>query len=703
MLSNFLPSSMKAIYLPLIVWLQQLISRSWQLNSLLLLLPLTLQAQDKEWDKTFGGENWDGLRAAQQTIDGGYILGGFSESGISADKTEASRGNEDMWVVKLDSAGNKSWDRTFGGNERDELYSLQQTSDGGYILGGRSSSGISGEKSEATRGVSDYWVIKLDAAGNIEWDRTLGGSEEDILQSIWQTSDGGYILGGHSWSGISGEKSESSRGFNDYWVVKLNTAGQKEWDRTLGGLDRELLTSLQQTSDGGYIMGGLSGSGVSGDKTEPSRGFEDELSYDYWVVKLNGTGEKEWDKTYGGIYDDELISLQQTSDGGFILGGYSGSESTGDKTEPNRGLEDFWIVKLDTLGNKEWDKTIGGDNEDFLRSLRQTSDGGYVLGGLSASGISGEKSEANRGEGDDLWVVKINTNGNKEWDRTFGGAADDGIASLEQTRDGGYILAGSSNSGIGGDKSENSRGNYDFWVVKISGEPTCVPPTPSITVIPTSNVYTGGDSSTIYLGYGPQEVRLLASGAERYEWITAAGLSSTTAPETVFTPIVAGTYTFTVTAYNSLCLSTASVTVKVVDARCGRWGKVRVCHNGRTLCLAPSAVKSHLRNHKNDRLGICGDEPAEDDEQTVTIPLKVFPNPFCGWTNVEFSLPVEGGYRLELYSANGKWLGVVAQGQGQEAELIKLELKGERLREGIYYLRLTTQDQVQTVRLVLKE
>jgi hypothetical protein len=671
---------------------------------LLLAMPMNTLAQVKEWDRTFGGDQGEVISSLQQTSDGGYILGGTSYSGVGGDKTEISRGEGDYWVVKLDSTGKKEWDRTIGGNQRDILTSLQQTNDGGYILGGYSDSGISGDKTQDRYGdyednldcCIDYWIVKLDANGNKQWDRTYGGDGYDLLRSLLQTSDGGYILGGDSNSPSSGDKSEGSRGAQGSWVVKIDSEGNKEWDRSFGRDSDEEWNSIQQTSDGGYIVGGYYYNFVGGGSPDYPQGGDN-----YWIVKLDSGGNKEWERQYGGEENDRLYSLQQTSDGGYILGGWSESGISGEKTEASRGGIDYWIVKVDSVGNKEWDRTYGGDGWDRLSSIQLTNDGGYILGGWSESGISGDKSQASRGN-IDFWIVRLDSTGNKKWDRTFGGEAEDRLYSLQQTTDGGYILGGGSDSGISGDKSEASRGDWDYWVVKLYGEP-CTPPTPAITLIPSSDVYTGGDPATLYLGYGPQSVRLVASGGESYTWSPATDLSSTATAETVFTPTAAGTYTFTVTAYSGVCPATASVTIKVVDARCGTRGKVRVCHNGRILCLAPSAVKAHLRHHKNDRLGICGEAPDSEDMLTITIPLKVFPNPFGGWANVEFSLPVAGDYRLELYSANGKMLGVVAQGQGKEGQLVRLELKGEQLREGIYYLKLITQDEVQTARLVLKK
>ena len=359
------------------------------------------------------------------------------------------------------------WDKTIGGSSDDYLFSLRQTSEGGYILGGYSNSPISGDKSENSKGANDYWVVKLDANGTKQWDKTIGGNDRDDLQSIQQTSDGGYILGGYSFSGVSGDKTEGSKGFLDYWVVKLDANGTKQWDKTIGGWRTDHLSDLQQTSDGGYILGGFSDSPVSGDKTDHSS----EGLMDYWVVKLNADGTKQWDKTIGGNNTDVLSRLQQTSDGGYILGGYSHSNISGDKTENSNGNHDFWVVKLDANGTKQWDKTIGGDSYDALKAMRKTIDGGYILGGKSLSSVSGDKTENSKGDFD-YWMVKLDANGTKLWDKTVGGNSGDQLYDLQQTSDGGCLLGGPSFSPASGDKTEDSKGHTDYWVVKLFAAPT---------------------------------------------------------------------------------------------------------------------------------------------------------------------------------------------------------------------------------------
>lgn len=351
------------------------------------------------WQNTIGGSYGDELNSVTQTIDGGYLLGGYSESGLSGDKTEPMIGNiiplaPDYWVVKLDVSGNIEWQNTIGGDNYDKLQSVIQTSDGGYLLGGFSESGISGDKTEEPVGYSDYWVVKLDGLGNLEWQNTIGGGDWDFLYSVIQTTDGGYLLGGDSNSSISGDKTEASEGNTDYWVVKLDGSGNIEWQNSIGGSHLDFLKSIIETTDGGYLLGGYSSSGISGDKTEASLGYTD-----YWVVKLDGSGNIDWQNTIGGIEgEDYIYTVIQTTDGGYMLGGISTSGISGDKTEISQGAADYWVVKLDGSGNIEWQKTIGGDSDDFLFSLMQTMDGGYLLGGASYSSISGDKAAVCRGK-----------------------------------------------------------------------------------------------------------------------------------------------------------------------------------------------------------------------------------------------------------------------------------------------------------------
>jgi len=419
-------------------------------------------SQNIQWQNTIGGSDVDLLWSVNQTLDSGYILGGMSNSNISGDKLENSLGIFDFWVIKLDGVGNTQWQNTIGGDGYEWLYSVNNTTDGGYILGGISKSNISGDKTENNLGGSDYWVVKLNAAGSIQWQNTIGGSSVDALNSIQQTVDGGYILGGTSASNISGDKTENSLGLVDYWVIKLDSLGNIQWQNTIGGSLNDHLMSIQQTISGDYILGGFSESNISGDKSENSLG-----DADYWVVKLDTSGNTQWQNTIGGDTIDELRSIQQTLDGGYILGGSSLSNISGDKTENSLGGYDYWIVKLDSVGNIQWQNTIGGNSYEQLFKVKQASDSGFFLGGYSFSNISGDKTENNLG-GSDFWIIKMDSIGNIQWQNTIGGSLWDALISLDATNDNNYILGGISDSDISFDKTENCLGDYDYWVVKIN-------------------------------------------------------------------------------------------------------------------------------------------------------------------------------------------------------------------------------------------
>jgi len=431
----------------------------------------------KQWDKRYGGTSTDILSSFQETNDGGFILGGYSSSAVSGDKSQPSWGTSDYWIVKLNSLGNLEWEKNFGGNTDEYFYSIQQTSDGGYILGGYSLSGISGDKTQANWGVYDYWIVKTDSLGNKQWDKDLGGIDGDVLLSLQQTSDGGYILGGWSYSGISGDKSQNTWGVADYWIVKTDSLGNKIWDKNFGGIYQDFLYSVQQTSDGGYILGGSSNSGNTGDKTQAGWG-----DHDYWIVKTDSLGNKIWDKDFGGANYDELISLQQTSDKGYILGGYSNSNISGDKTQNSYGGNDFWIVKIDSLGNKQWDKDFGGaGEEDEFGNAVQTSDGGYLFAGTSYSFISGTKTENNLGP-EQSWVLKTDSSGNVLWDKTIFTTGHEEVGLAIQTKDGCYAFANYDNGAIGGYRTQPNWDTtcigvgctYDYWIVKFC-DSTAVP------------------------------------------------------------------------------------------------------------------------------------------------------------------------------------------------------------------------------------
>jgi hypothetical protein len=405
--------------------------------------------------KTIGGSGGDNFTCISLTKDSGFIIGGYSNSDKSGNKLENSKGGYDFWILLLKNKGAIPVQKTIGGNSTDQLSAVEQTTDGGYILGGTSSSNISGDKTENSKGADDYWIVKLDSNGNIQWDKTIGGNSYDKLKTIKQTNDGGYIAGGYSQSDMSGDKTENTRGFYDYWIVKLDANGNIQWDKTMGGGYTDQLNDIIQTNDDGYLLGGYSQSPISGEKTQSSRGLDD-----YWIVKLDNAGNIQWDKTYGGTGYDRLSAMVPSPDGGYLLGGNSDSDESGEKMQNSRGRNDYWIVKTDNLGQVEWSNTYGGRLHDNLSSIEPTSDGGYMLVGNSASDIYGEKTENTRGIYD-YWIIKLSSNGTIQWDKTIGGSQTDLGTKIKEIGRNRYIVAGYSESGIGGDKTEGSKGGYD--------------------------------------------------------------------------------------------------------------------------------------------------------------------------------------------------------------------------------------------------
>ncbi|MBK9731262.1 MAG: T9SS type A sorting domain-containing protein [Chitinophagaceae bacterium] len=417
----------------------------------------------KEWDKSFGGAKHDEMYTIIQTNDGGYLLGGDSDSPIGGEKSQGTQGLNDFWVVKTDASGNKEWDKRFGGNSKEEMFTLLQTPDNGYILGGWSMSNINGDQTQASRGSSDYWIVKIDENGNKLWDKRYGGPGEDELRSMAPTSDGGFIFAGESTSGIGGEKTGTNRGGYDVWIVKADGDGNLQWEASYGGVLDDRLNAIQQTADGGYIIGSWTISPAGFDVTQSGRG-----STDMWLIKTDVNGVKQWDGRYGGNDNEYLYALDQTNDGGFVLGGYTRSNVSGEVTIPGKGGFDFWIVKTDANGVKQWDKRYGGTKDEKGKSIYTTTDGGFIMGGWSESDINEDKTQNTKGSVD-YWVMKMDMNGNKLWDLDFGANNEERLHDIPQTSDGGFIIGGHSYSGKGGDKTQPNFGIDDFWIVKLSG------------------------------------------------------------------------------------------------------------------------------------------------------------------------------------------------------------------------------------------
>jgi hypothetical protein len=368
---------------------------------------VSAQVPDTLWTRTFGGSNIDIGHDVKETDDGGFIITGYTRS-------FGTMSGRNVWLVKTDMNGNEVWNNAFGGNDDDEGYSVQQTSDGGYI--------ISGLTKSFGAGAMDVYLIKTDSLGNQEWTRTFGGTNDEEGYSVLQTNDGDYI--------IAGVTSSFSSGGRDLFLLKIDASGNLSWQKNLGGLSSDGAWEIQHTSDSGFIIAGWTFS--------QGPGFRGNA----WLVKTDSLGNEQWNKVFGGTGVDRGYSIQQTTDGGYILTGFTDSFGA--------GLYDMLLIKTDNSGNQEWMKTFGGSGRDYGYSVQQTMDGGYIAAGYTLSFGAG---------GDDFYIVKTDANGNQEWFKTYGGSASDVAYAIQVTADGGYIITGHTLS--------YGTGLHDVWLIRL--------------------------------------------------------------------------------------------------------------------------------------------------------------------------------------------------------------------------------------------
>ncbi|TVQ67535.1 MAG: hypothetical protein EA363_12260 [Balneolaceae bacterium] len=356
-----------------------------------------------EWIQILSGSNRDEGRSIRQTSDNGYILAGstLSGNGDFAGERTGSRFDNDIFLAKLDSEGNKVWIETFVGSKNDRANSVVESGDGGYVVTGavRSSDGDFGGVDRIS---SDIFVLKVSASGQLEWKKTYGGSGDDSGSSIIPALDGGYVLTGGTRSN-DGDFSGMNRGSFDVFVMKLDSNGNMEWRETYGGSDYDFSHAIMAAGDGGYV---LTGRTVSNDGD-----FEGNLrgESDIFVIKLDPRGAVEWTQTYGGSAQDSGHSITQAIDGGFVLTG-SAFSNDGDFAGANKGEFSIPVVKVDAAGNREWVRVFSGSRRDMGMSIVTSNDGTYVLTG-STSSNDGDFEDIKKGNGD-IIVIRIDQAGN---------------------------------------------------------------------------------------------------------------------------------------------------------------------------------------------------------------------------------------------------------------------------------------------------
>ena len=412
---------------------------------------------ETDWTKNFGGSGEDTAQAVINTTDGGYAILGFSNS-TDGDIIDKATAVNDYWLLKLDAEGNLEWNKTYGGSKDDRGQSLVQTSDGGYALTGYAMSD-DGDGSN-NEGFHDNWIVKVDAFGTIEWEKSFGFSGHDHSYDILQTEDDGLFFTGFlditsARADGNTEKGNSltRHGVGEFWGSKIDANGNLQWRGYYGGTNNDRSHAVVRSDDGGFVMSGFTES--SDFDINNSRG-----SYDFWVVKIDNTGNLVWQHTFGGTGIERAQDIAKTNDGGFVIAGNTFSNDV--DISKNNGESDIWLVKIDALGNLVWESTFGGSQFDDARSVSASKDGGFIISGNSKS--ADKDATANSGE-NDIWLIKTDANGNMTWQKTFGGAGlDYGFDAIE-TDQGSIILVGeTSSTDLAG---LQNKGMSDLIVMKI--------------------------------------------------------------------------------------------------------------------------------------------------------------------------------------------------------------------------------------------
>jgi protein involved in ribonucleotide reduction len=420
--------------------------------------PLTIEVMQQPytiepWSKLYGGSHSDIFNAVLPTADSGYLIVGGAES--SDGDLLQNRGGYDGWIVKVSQDGSIAWQKSYGGSGTDWFNTIADNGKGGYLLAGYSYSS-DGDITQSHRGNGDVWLMEIDAMGNKRWQKTYGGSGNESASSVVPTSDGGYIVQASSWSedGDITKRVADMPNAYDWWIFKIDASGNKVWDKNFGGTQLDIANSMIAVN-GGYLITGATRSSDY-DAVGNHSGDGDGL-----LIKIDENGNKLWSKILGGTAEDGLNTAVATPDGGFVFTGYS-SSTDGDVHE-NKGNMDVWIVKTDGSGNVLWEKTFGGPDADNANAVMPTASGGYLIAGYSRSS-TGDLT-ANQGNYD-IWVLALADQGNKVWQKSYGGAANDFPNYIQRGADGYYILAGLTDSNNG--DCSGSHGSTEAWAVKFN-------------------------------------------------------------------------------------------------------------------------------------------------------------------------------------------------------------------------------------------
>jgi len=582
---------------------------------------------DTLWTRTYGGSESDKGYSVQQTTDGGYVFTGTTQS-------FGAEGN-DVYLIKTDANGDTVWTRAYGGINSDDGRSVQQTTDGGYIIAGYTNTFGAGNY--------DVYLIKTDAGGDTLWTGTFGYGDEisDQGQSVQQTFDGGYIVVGHT----------GREGNNDVYLVKTDAAGDSLWTRAYGGSESDKGLSVQQTADSGYIVAGYAQSFGAGGS-------------DIYLLKTDASGDTLWTRTYGGSEDDEAYSVQQAIDGGYILAGFTMEEDD----------ENLYLVKTDANGDIVWTRTYGGSSTDWGYSVQQITDGGYVIAGYTRSFGAGSY---------DVYLLKTDSNGDTLWTRTYGGTDTDRGYFVQQTTDGGYIVAGQTRS--------FGAGNYDFYLLKIAGE---LPET-SIEIIPDDPPVTvpqgGRFGFTGSLTNNTEDPQVVDA------WVMASGPAKEIyGPFKEFYDVPLAPSQSRSRHFSQRVPNLAPLGFYDYIAYCGDYPSTVIDSSFFQIeVIAGEASGSNGWILTGSFLeGDLADLPSD------FVLIRNYPNPFNASTVISYELPTSSLVKLEVYNISGQKVATLVDSQ-QEAGYRSARWDASEVSSGLYFYKLTAGDFNEIKRMIL--
>jgi len=406
--------------------------------------------------QTFGGSKNDVAQSVIATLDGGFAVIGYTQSmdGDVSDKLDESF---DFWVLKFNSEANLEWNKTYGGSGDDRGYDIIQTSDNGFAILGYTDS--SDGDITINNGFRDFWLAKLDASGNLTWQKSFGFPGADEGTAIIETSDNNFLISGVLDVTSSGGQGNLGRfvmehAGGDYWAIKVSSSGDLIWSRFYGGSFTDSPTGIIENNNNEFIF-------VGGSDSNDVDITNNKGSYDFWVVKSEAGGNMIWEKSFGGSEIDEARGIVSTYDGSHIIVG--DTRSNEQDVSLNNGAADLWIIKISDDGDLIWNRSIGGSNFDVSRSINKTSDNGFIIAGSSRS--SDGDVARNQGQ-NDAWIVKIDTNGQLLWETTVGGSNIDFAYDAVQLANGTIIAVGETSSSDG-DITEN-KGFTDLLIIKLN-------------------------------------------------------------------------------------------------------------------------------------------------------------------------------------------------------------------------------------------